>query len=54
MENYTELPTNVGVSIINKKAPMRRLFEPEAFHLDLLCTILISIPIPTPIIIQIS
>ena len=29
-------------------------FEPEAFHLDLLCTILIIIPIPTPIIIQIS
>jgi len=22
----------VGVSFINKKAPVRRLFEPEAFH----------------------
>ena len=33
IENYIELPTNVGVSFINKKAPVRRLFEPEAFHL---------------------
>jgi len=27
-----KLPNNVGVSFINKKAPVRRLFEPEAFH----------------------
>jgi len=26
-------PINVGVSFINKKASVRRLFEPEAFHL---------------------
>jgi len=24
---------DVGASFINKKAPVRRLFEPEAFHL---------------------
>jgi hypothetical protein len=36
------------------KGKLRSQYEPEAFHLDLLCTILISIPIPTPIIIQIS
>ena len=30
--NYTKSPNNVGVSFINKKAPVRRLFEPEAFH----------------------
>jgi hypothetical protein len=30
--NYTESPNNVGVSFINKKAPVRRLFKPEAFH----------------------
>ena len=28
-----KLPNNVGVSFINKKAPVRRLFEPEVFHL---------------------
>ena len=33
-ENYTESPNNVGVSFINKKAPVRRLFEPEAFHIE--------------------
>jgi hypothetical protein len=27
-----KLPSNVGVSFINKKAPVRRLFDPEAFH----------------------
>jgi len=27
-----KLPSNVGVSFINKKAPVRKLFEPEAFH----------------------
>jgi hypothetical protein len=27
-----KLPNNVGVSFINKKSPVRRLFEPEAFH----------------------
>jgi hypothetical protein len=27
-----KLPINVGVSFINKKAPVRRLFEPEAFY----------------------
>ena len=26
---------NVGISFINKKAPVRRLFEPEAFHLQI-------------------
>jgi len=30
--NYKKLPINMGVSFINKKAPVRRLFEPEAFH----------------------
>jgi len=25
-ENYTESPNNVGISFINKKAPVRRLF----------------------------
>jgi hypothetical protein len=24
--------SNAGISFINKKAPVRRLFEPEAFH----------------------
>jgi hypothetical protein len=28
------LLNNVGVSFINKKAPVRRLFEPEAFHTE--------------------
>jgi hypothetical protein len=28
-------PNNVGVSFINKKAHVRRLYEPEAFHLFL-------------------
>jgi hypothetical protein len=27
-----KLPINGGVSFINKKAPVRRLFVPEAFH----------------------
>jgi hypothetical protein len=31
-QTYTELPNNVGVSFINKKPPVRRLFDPEAFH----------------------
>ena len=35
-KNYIKLYNNVGVSFINKKAPMRRLFEPEAFHLPLI------------------
>jgi len=25
-------PNNMGVSFINKKAPVRRLFDPQAFH----------------------
>ena len=37
-----KLPSNVGVSIINKKAPVRRLFKPEAFHLIILNTILMG------------
>ena len=36
--NYTKLHNNVGVSFINKKAPVRRLFDPEAFHLFLINT----------------
>jgi len=32
-EIYKKSPNNVGVSFINKKAPVRRLFVPEAFHL---------------------
>jgi len=28
-------PNNVGVSFINKKAPVRRLFEPEALNCGL-------------------
>jgi len=31
-EIYKKSPNNVGVSFINKKAPVRRLFEPEAFQ----------------------
>jgi hypothetical protein len=31
--NYIKSPNNVGVSFINKKAPVRRLFESEAFYL---------------------
>jgi hypothetical protein len=27
-------PNNVGISFINKKAPVRRLFEPKAFHTE--------------------
>jgi hypothetical protein len=33
----------VGVSFINKKAPVRRLFEPEAFHLGLEKTFLMTV-----------
>jgi len=29
---YKKLYDNVGVSFTNKKAPVRRLFDPEAFH----------------------
>jgi hypothetical protein len=32
-ENYKLLPNNMGISFINKKPPVRRLFEPEAFYL---------------------
>jgi len=32
-KNYKKLYNNVGFSFINKKAPVRRLFELEAFHL---------------------
>ena len=31
-ENYKQSPNNAGVSFINKKSPVRRLFEPGAFH----------------------
>jgi hypothetical protein len=32
LEITQKSPINVGVSLINKKAPVRRLFEPEAFY----------------------
>ena len=35
----------MGVSFMNKKAPVRRLFKPEAFHLDLEKTFLMAFTI---------
>jgi len=34
-KNYKKLYNNVGVYFINKKAPVRRLFEPEALNCGL-------------------
>ena len=43
-ENYTISPNNEGVSFINKKAPVRRLFEPKAFYLVAIFFITFFIP----------
>ena len=51
-QNYTKLHNNVRVSFINKKGPVRRLFEPEAFHTENYPTMCLSLLNPVSVILS--